>query len=107
MNDILINEEEMLLIISKLEEKIKGLESIYSELDEKVKIINGSNEIWSGSAQQAAYEKYLTISKGYPNTVNQMKALKVFLENTLSNYINSDKKINESIENNKEELKVN
>ena len=107
MKDILINEEEMLLIISKLEEKIKNLESIYSELDVRLKAIDGTSDVWNGSAQQAAYSKYSIISGNYPNTTNQIKALKEFLRTTLNNYLNSDKKLNDSIENNKEELDIN
>ena len=107
MDDIVIKEDEMRLIISKLEDKIKNLEGIYSELDNKLKAIDGTSDIWTGSAREAAYEKYTTISKNYLGTVNQIKALKIFLENTLNNYLNSDKKINESIENNKEELDIN
>ena len=92
MNEILIKEEEMKQIISKLESQIKDIESIYTELDNKLKEIDGSNNIWTGSAREAAY---------------QIKALKIFLETALSNYLNGDEKLNESIENNKEELDVN
>ena len=107
MNEILIKEEEMKQIISKLESQIKDIESIYTELDNKLKEIDGSNNIWTGSAREAAYEKYKAISSNYTSTINQIKALKIFLETALSNYLNGDEKLNESIENNKEELDVN
>ena len=107
MNEILIKEEEMRQIISKLETQIKNVESIYTELDNKLKVIDGSSNVWTGSAREAAYEKYKAISSNYASTVNQIRALKIFLETTLDNYLNGDEKINESIENNKEGLDVN
>ncbi len=107
MNDILINEDEMKLIISSLDDKTKKLEDIYNELNNKVKVLDGTSDVWTGSAREAAYNKYTTISNNFTSTVNQIKALKIFLENTLNNYLSGDQKINESIENNKEELKVN
>ena len=107
MNGILINEEELKLIISKLEEKIDNLENIYVELDNKLKVIDETSNLWTGSTREVAYNKYLEISKNYTSTINQVKALKIFLENTLNSYLSSDNKIKESIENNKENLSIN
>lgn len=106
MNDIVIKEESMKDIISKLDLEINKLESIYNELDSKVSCINESSDIWSGDCQKKAYDNYLSISSDFPNIVNQMKSLKIFLENTLNNYLNSDKVLNDSIENNKDDLDV-
>ena len=107
MDEMIINSEELELVISNLEEKIKNLNNSYEELNNKLKIIDETSEVWTGTARIAAYNKYLEISKNYTSTLNQVKALKIFLENTLNNYLNSDNKINESIENNKEDLEVN
>ena len=106
MDNILINEEEMKNAISKLEDQISKLEEIYKEIDNKMKDIDDSSSILSGDVEKAAYNYYLKISSGFPNSINQMKSLKVFLENTLNNYINSDKKLNDNIEDNKEELEI-
>lgn len=107
MDNIVVNQEELESIITKLDSKIKSLEEIYKELDNKVAIIDGSNDIWSGDIQKKAYDKYLSISKEFASSINNIKALRIFLENTLANYTNSDKKINESIENNKNNLDIN
>ena len=107
MNDIVINVDELTKIITKLDNKISELETIYNELDTKLKVIDGSTNIWSGDTQKSAYDNYLNISKDFPNTINQVKSLKIFLQTTLDNYLNSDKSLNEDIENNKEELDIN
>ncbi len=107
MDNILINEEELASIISKLDERIKKLEDIHNELDSKVKDIDGSSEIWSGETQKKAYDNYLEYSKDFTNSINNIKSLKIFLENTLNNYLNSDKKINDSIDKNEDNLDIN
>lgn len=107
MNDILIDYEQVSQIITSLDNEIKKLEDIYNEINNKMKAIDGSSDIWKGFAQERAYQNYLNISNEYPNTINQMKSLKLFLENSLNNYINGDNKINESIENNLKELDIN
>ena len=106
MNDIEVNVDELTKIITKLDSKISELETIYGELDTKLKVIDGSSDIWSGNTQKNAYDNYLNISKGFQNTLNQVKSLKIFLQTTLDNYLNSDKSLNENIENNKEKLDV-
>ena len=107
MNDILIDYEQVSQIITSLDNEIKKLEDIYNEINNKMKAIDGSSDIWNGFAQESAYQNDLNISNEYPNTINQMKSLKLFLENSLNNYINGDNKINESIENNLKELDIN
>lgn len=106
MDNILINEEEMKNTISKLDEEISKLESIYNDIDNKMKEIDENSDIFSGDVEKTAYDYYLKISSGFPNSINQMKSLKVFLENTLSNYMNSDQKLNKSIEDNKDNLEI-
>lgn len=107
MNDIKVNVDELTKIITKLDNKMSELETIYNELDTKLKVIDGSSDVWSGNTQKDAYNNYLNISKGFQNTLNQVKSLKIFLQTTLDNYLNSDESLNEDIEKNKDELDVN
>ncbi len=106
MNDILINEEELNKIITKVDAEIKNMENIYQELDNKLKEIDGSTETWTGNTQKIAYDKYLSISKQFPNSIEQMKSLKDFMKNALDNYVESDKSINKDINNNQDDLTV-
>ena len=104
MSKIVLNIVEMSGTISKLDEKIEMLENIYKELNVKMKAIDGSSEVWSGDCQSSAYKSYLSVASDFPNSINKMKSLRIFLENTLNNYINSDITINESIDKNLEGL---
>ena len=52
MNDIVINEEELTKIISKLDVEIKKMETIFQELDNELKSIEGSNDIWVSDTQR-------------------------------------------------------
>lgn len=107
MNNIYINEEELTSIISKLNNKIESIKSIYKELDDKIKNTVDSKDIWDGEVQKKAYDKYLNLSNGFSNSINQMESLKIFLQNTLDNYINGDNSINNDIEKNSEDLSIN
>lgn len=107
MDNILVNQEELSNIISKLELKIKSLEDIQEEIENKVSIIDGSSDVWSSDTQKKAYDKYRSITKEFLNSIVKIKALKIFLQNTLDNYSNSDEKLNDSIENNKDNLDIN
>ena len=107
MNSILIDSEQISQTITQIDNEIKNLETIYSEINDKVQIIDGSHDTWRGLTQEKAYENYQNIYSDFSKTINQMKSLKLFIENSLNNYINGDNKINENIENNKDELDIN
>ena len=90
--------------ISEFDNNISRLETIYSELNNKMKALEESNEIWSSETKEKAYEKYLTISNNFLNSIVQMESLKMFLNNTFESYKNSENKLNDTINNNEGNL---
>ncbi len=103
--EINVNEYEILL--EKFSKEIDNLQNIYDRIDIKAKLLNGNDPTWKGRAQKAAYTYYESINKNFPESINKFKDYKKFLEKTLTNYVNSDKDINESIEKNDSSLTVN
>ena len=102
-----IDVNEYRVIIDKFSKEIKNLESIYRSIDLKAKVMNGNDPVWKGRAQKALYTYYESINKDFEDSVNKFKDYKEFLEKTLTNYLESDKTLYESIETNTEDLAVN
>lgn len=106
MNNIMINEGEISKIISKLQGKIVELENIYKDLNNKMKIIDESSEELNGDIRQSVYDAYKKISDSFPDSINQMNSLKIFLQDMLDSYTSEDKNINETIEKNVDNLTI-
>lgn len=106
MNKIVMNIVEITDTISKLDETIQKLENVYKELNNRMLEISDSGDTWNGDSQNVAYKNYLTISNGFPDSIDQMKAVRNLLENALNSYIIGDSILNKSIENNKAGLDI-
>ena len=104
MSKMVLNIVEMTQAISKLDGMIEKLENTYKDINTKMKCIDGTSDTWEGDTQSEAYKCYLTIASDFPNSLDKMKALRLFLENALNSYINGDKTIYESIDKNIEGL---
>ncbi len=102
-----IDEDKFREIISALDKEIKNLEEIYSDINMRIKIIDGTDPIWKGRTQKAVYSYYEEIASGFNDTVKKFKDISIFLNRTLENHLNSDKSINESVDSNVENLDVN
>lgn len=102
-----INVNEYEIMLEKFSKEIENLQNIYNHIDMKAKLLDGNDRTWKGRAQKAAYTYYESINKSFPESINKFKDYKKFLEKTLTNYVNSDKDINESIEKNDSSLTVN
>jgi uncharacterized protein YukE len=94
-------------ILSQLKEKTEKLNSIYDEVEEKGKDINGDGETWHGKGQQSFYKSYSSISKKFPGIKENLNNCNVFLESTIKSYCDEEERINSSIEVNKDNLNVN
>ena len=94
-------------ILSKLKEKTEKLNSIYDEVEDKGKEIDGSKETWNGKGQASFYKSYSSISKKFEGIKENFQNCNVFLESTIKSYCDEDERIKASIENSKDNLNVN
>lgn len=106
MNNMVMNIVEMTNIIAKIDEAIQRLENEFKDLNNRVKEIDGSSDLWSGDEQNAAYKCYVTIANDFPRTIEQLKSLRIFLENALNSYMVGDSVLNKSVENNNDGLDI-
>lgn len=105
---ISINEDGLQRLIDELNKEIEEIKEIQDNIDKKMKLIDGTTDIWKGRTQDTLYnEYYKDIKNAFPNRIQKIQDFKEFLTKTLENYINEDKSLNKDIENSDENLKIN
>ena len=106
-NKVYMDTDTLDLINFSLDDKIKRLEQLYKELDNKLSVLNGGNETWKGKAQGVFYDHYSRVSAHYPDVIDQLNSYVLFLAETIDNYTLRDSDINKDIDKNEEKLDVN
>ena len=106
-NNVYMDSNALDLINFKLDEKVKKLEELYRELDNKMEVLNGSDNTWKGKAQEAFYEHYTGVSAHFPDIIDQLNSYVLFLAETIENYEKRDKDMNTDIDNNEDNLSIN
>ncbi len=104
---ILIKEDEFRDIINNLDEDIKRLESIYDDINNKAKKLDGNDDMWKSETQEVVYDYYQSISKDFPDNINRLKSLSNYLNNTLNNYVNEENDTNSDIDESGSNLSIN
>lgn len=99
--------EALDLINFSLEEKIKELEEMYNNMNNKIKVLDGTNDTWKGKAQEAFYDYYTRVSSHFPDVVDQLRAYSVFLAQTVEEYHEREQSIQDDEEKNTNNLDIN
>jgi hypothetical protein len=95
------------LINFSLEEKIKEMDEIYKEMNNKLKVLDGSNMIWKGIGQEAFYDHYTRVSAHFPDIIDQLNAYSLFLAESIETYNMREKYIDKDIDDNDDKLDIN
>ncbi len=93
-------------LAKSFEDKIKELESVYNEITEKYKEIDGSNENWQGDSQKKFYDYYSQISSKLPVNIEKFKEYHTFLVNTIADYEQRNKDISDDLDTHEENFDV-
>jgi len=93
--------------VEKLEEKVLNISNIFDDIEKKMHLIDGTSDTWRSNAQASVYRNYRTISDNFPAMVGQLNGYVLFLKKTIDNYKRGESTINNSIENNQNNLKIN
>ena len=102
--DIVVDIENLNDIISSLSKKIESVKEITDEMNSKVEDTLNNN--WDSIVRENLIKYYSNVKDEIKDNINKLESLKIFLENTRDNYLNSDKSLNEDIEKNINELSV-
>ena len=95
------------MINFSFEEKIKELDELYKNLDNKLKILDGTTDSWKGKAQEAFYDHYTRVSSHFPDVIDQLKSYSLFLAQTVEEYHEREESILNDEEKNTDKLDMN
>ena len=101
-----VNKAELLNTINNLNVKRKELETIYREIEEKCKVLDGTDEVWNSDTQKIVFSYYENIKKRFPDVVLKFQDFSNFLSKTLDNYENYNASVNSDVDTNLEELSI-
>lgn len=102
-----MDSEALDMINFNLEEKIKELETLYKEMNQKLKVLDGTNDTWKGKAQETFYDYYTRVSSHFPDVIDQLNAYSLFLAQTVEEYNEREEAILSDEEKNTENLDMN
>lgn len=105
--DIEVKKSELEATINNLDNKTKELEKCYKELNDKLKLLDGTSDIWNSDSQRAIYDYYLKVSKEFPDIVLKFQDYSKFLNKTLENYVSFEKSVDSDVVENGEDLNIN
>lgn len=94
-------------IVTKLETNQKKVKEIFDNINKKMELCDGTNEMWKGITQEKVYESYKVLSDKFPEINSELEKYNNFLRTTIENYKQEDKSINNKIDANSENLDIN
>lgn len=94
-------------IVTKLESNQKLVKEIFDNINKKMELCNGTDEIWKGKTQEKVYESYKSISEKFPEINSELEKYNNFLKATIENYKIEDKSIDNLINTNSDSLDIN
>ena len=103
---IITNSLEFEQIIANLKESLKRIKDSFDNETNFMKKIDNT-DIWTGEVQNKVYLKYKKISNCYVPVIESLSLYIRFLENVINDYKKAETSINQSIENNLENIDVN
>ena len=106
-NKVFMDSDALDIVNFKIEEKTKELDTLYKEMNDKLKVLDGTNLTWKGKAQEAFYDHYTRVSAHFPDIIDQLNSYTLFLAETIENYNNRDKDMNDDIDNNEDKIDIN
>ena len=106
-NNIKIDTEKLNSIRISLREKSLLINEILDDIDEQMKKIDGTTNVWQGKVQRSVYASYKSIADSFPKIKEELENFNKFLDKTNTNYQSAETSINQDIENNDTNLAVN
>ena len=86
MSKVEINTNEFENALGSIETKVSEIKDIIKAIDKEMSLIDGSNSIWKGKAQDIVYTRYKEISGKYPEFETKLDDYVTFLKNTVELY---------------------
>ena len=100
-------DEGLQALIDKLSKEIDKLEKIYDDVEVKLEVLNGEDNIWKSTAQVKLYDYLVELEKEFPATIENYRKYKDFLQITLDNYKKGEQTHETAVEDAANNLDVN
>ena len=107
MNNLEFDKAKLQDIVEKLSKEITDLENTYKDIENKMSVLGGSNEIWKSDTQKTVYEYYQEIQKDFKTSVENLNKCKEFLIKTIENYEGSISSNEKNADDNGDSLNIN
>ena len=93
-------------VINSFEQVLNNITDIFDKQDNEMKKIN-KTEVWTSITQEELCNKYNELSKQYEGIKLSLENYINFMKNTLNNYKEAEKSLNNSLNQNTDNLDVN
>ena len=93
-------------LIEVFDKEIKDLTNAYNDIENKMKVLDGTNSTWQSTSQKTTYEYYESIQKDFSKSVENIKNLRDFLKQTLDNYMESVKTNQKNVDDNEDSIDI-
>ncbi len=102
--EVFMDTSNLSLLAFSIDNKIEEIDEVYKAVNNKLKSIDGSNNIWKGKGATAFVNLYHSVVKEFTPTIEELEKYNLFLASTIENYEKIENNINEDIEKNSENL---
>ncbi len=106
-SNISFNSEGAASIYAKLQSEAEKIQELFDEVEFMGDAFNGEDDTWKGVAQAKFYSNFKTITKKFPEIKESIEKNNEFLKMTIDNYNKGEQVVNQSVNNNKENLSIN
>ena len=107
MNNLEFDKAKLQDIVEKLGKEITNLENAYKDIEDKMSVLDGTNEIWKSDTQKTVYEYYKEIEKDFKTSVENLNKCNEFLMKTIENYEGSISSNEKNADDNGDSLNIN
>ena len=104
--EIFMDTNNLSLLAFSIENKIEEIDEVYKEVKNKLNSIDGTNNLWKGKGATAFVNLYQSVVKDFSPTIEELEKYNLFLASTIENYEKIENSLNEDIEKNSENLKI-
>lgn len=93
--------------LGSIETKVQEIKNLISSIDNEMSKVDGTHiTIWSGKAQEILYSHYKNVSNKFPNIEKRLDDYITFLKNTVELYKEEEKTLENSVNNNEDDLSI-
>ncbi len=104
MKSMYMDSEKLKVISDQLRNKIKELNDCYNAINNKVRELDGSSDVWKGDKQKKFYTSYTLLSNDFPTNIDKFNEFHEFLCNVIKEYEERDASISKDVDVNVDNL---